>query len=262
MVRPRMIAHRGASALAPENTPAAILTALELGAEWVETDVHLTRDNHLVCIHDASLDRTTNGSGSVRDLDLAEIKRLDAGSWFYHSGAKAPWERGWLRVPTLSEVLDLTRGRATLLIHLKRPDLYADLEQRLLDGLREAGVLDGSDAERDVTLQSFSVGSLRLLALLAPRIPRIQLILPDSDAVTARALDAVARYTQGVAPCQTSVTPEFVAAAHDCGLTVSPYTVNAPCEMRRLIRAGVDGIITDNPVELSIARGAGAAIRR
>jgi len=257
-----MIAHRGASALVPENTPAAILTALELGAEWVETDVHLTRDNQLVCIHDETLDRTTNGSGLVREMDLAEIKRLDAGSWFYRPGAKAPWERGWLGVPTLAEVLDFTRGRATLLIHLKRPDLYADLEQRLLDGLREAGVLDGADDNREVTLQSFSVGSMRLLALLAPEIPRIQLIPPSSAAIPEHALDDAARYAQGVAPSRTSVTPEFVAAAHDRGLTVSPYTVNAPGEMRRLIRAGVDGIITDNPVELSQLRGAGAAIRR
>ena len=249
--RPRTIAHRGASALAPENTFASFVTAIELGVEWVETDIRMTRDGRLVCIHDATLDRTTNGTGPVNEMDLADIRRLDAGSWFYCPGAKVPWDINGLRVLTLTEVLDLTRGRTMLVLHLKSPELYPGLEQRILDDLEGAGVLDG---EGDVLLESFSVGSMRLLALLAPQIPRIQLIMPDSDALSAGGLDKVAGYAQGIGPCQTSVTPDLIAAAHGRGLEVTPWTVNARPDMERLIRAGVDGIITDNPVELSMAR--------
>ncbi len=249
--RPRTIAHRGASALAPENTFASFATAIELGVEWVETDVRMTRDGHLVCIHDATLDRTTNGTGPVNEMDLADIRQLDAGSWFDRSGAKLPWDLIRFRVLTLTEVLDLTRGRATLVLHLKSPELYPGLEQRILDDLQRSGVLDG---DGDVLLESFSVGSMRLLALLAPRIPRIQLVMPGSDALSDSALDKIAGYAQGIGPCQTTVTAERVAAAHVRGLQVTPWTVNARKDMERLIQAGVDGIITDNPVELSVVR--------
>ncbi len=245
---PRTLTHRGASTLAPENTLAALSTAVELGVDYVEIDVHMTADDELVVIHDRTVDRTTNGTGPVGTFDLRELKRLDAGSWFYRPGAIPAWERSLLRVPTLREALDVVRGRAGVCIEIKKPDLYPGLEQRLLDILHDAGMLEG-EAARSVMLQSFSVGSMRLLALLAPQLTRIQLVLPGHS-ITEGELDRLRGYAHGLGLHRGSVTRDLVRQAHDRDLLVHPYTVNSPEEMRRLLDLDVDGIISDNPVEL------------
>ncbi|MDP9383535.1 MAG: glycerophosphodiester phosphodiesterase [Chloroflexota bacterium] len=245
---PQTLTHRGASTLAPENTLAALSTAVELGVDYVEIDVHMTADDELVVIHDRTVDRTTNGTGPVRTFDLWELKRLDAGSWFYRPGAIPAWERSLLRVPTLREALDVVRGRAGVCIEIKKPDLYPGLEQRLLDILHDAGMLEG-EAARSVMLQSFSVGSMRLLALLAPQLTRIQLVLPGHS-ITEGELDRLRGYAHGLGLHRGSVTRDLVRQAHDRDLLVHPYTVNSPEEMRRLLDLDVDGIISDNPVEL------------
>ncbi len=245
---PRTLTHRGASTLAPENTLAALSAAVELGVDYVEIDVHMTADDELVVIHDRTVDRTTNGTGPVGTFDLRELKRLDAGSWFYRSGAIPAWERGLLCVPTLQEALDVVRGRAGVCIEIKKPELYPGLEQRLLDILHDAGMLEG-EAARSVMLQSFSVGSMRLLALLAPQLTRIQLVLPGHS-ITEGELDRLRGYAHGLGLHRGSATRDLVRQAHDRDLLVHPYTVNSPEEMRRLLDLDVDGIISDNPVEL------------
>lgn len=249
--RPQTIGHRGAAALAPENTPASLITALEIGVDSVEIDVHLSADDELVVIHDATLDRTTDGTGAVRDQTLAELKRLDAGSWFYGPGATPAWDAELLRIPTLAEVMDLVRGRAVLCIELKRPEQYPGIEERLLDALRSGGLLGGHGTP-EVLVLSFFDASVRRIARLAPDVPRVQ-NLPPGYAATDAVLDEVRRYAHGIGPHHGSVTAELLAAAHERGLLVVPYTVNRPDRMRELLSLGVDGLLSDNPVALKLA---------
>lgn len=247
-----MIAHRGASASAPENTLAAFSTAIEMGVDAIELDVRMTRDGQLVVIHDASVDRTTDGTGAVSSLDLAEIKQLDAGAWFYREGIRIFWDQRQLTVPVLSEVLDLVRGRVSLFIELKQPYLYPRLEERLLETLQDAGMFADAESTKSVVVQTFSAESVRKLAALAPGLPRVQL-LPSGTCPPEASLDEISAYAGGIGPYRTAVTPELVDRAHSRGLFVCPYTVNLPDEMRALLRMGTDGIISDNCVELKRA---------
>lgn len=249
--RPQMIGHRGAAALAPENTLASLITALEIGVDSVEIDVHLSADDELVIIHDGTLDRTTNGTGAVRAHSLADLKRLDAGSWFYRPGATPAWDTELLRIPTLAEVMDLVRGRAVLCVELKHPEQYPGIEERLLDALRSSGLLGGNGAT-GVILLSFHEESVRRIARLAPDVPRFQLV-PPGHATTDADLDEVRGYTHGIGPHHGSVTADLLAAAHERDLLVIPYTVNRPARMRELLGLGVDGLLSDNPVSLKLA---------
>lgn len=249
--RPFTLAHRGAAALAPENTLASITTALELGADYTEIDVRQTRDERLVVIHDEAVDRTTNGTGAVGDLTFEALQRLDAGSWYYPNGMKSLWELSRLRVPTLEAVLGMVRGPTGICIELKQPHLYPGMEQRVLDSLASAGMLEGQESRR-VILQSFSVGTMRLLELLAPQLSRFQLIPPHRE-LTEQDLTEISGYATGVGLHRKSVTREFVKAAHVRNLRVHAFTVNSPLEMRSLLSTGVDGIISDNLVELKLA---------
>ncbi len=247
--RPLVIAHRGASASAPENTLAAYSTAVEMQVDVVEMDLHMTRSGELVSIHDETMDRTTNGTGPVRSLDLCQIKQLDAGSWFYNPRLHSVWDRQLLCVPTLAEVIELVRDRSMLCIELKHPEIYPGLEERMVDTLRNAGLLDDPEASGAVMVQAFSDVVLRKLAVLAPELTLSQLTNPG-EAVPVERLDEFAEYAQGWGPDWRDVTQEIVDEAHARGLFVHPYTVNARETMRSLIRMGVDGIITDNCVEL------------
>src|SRR5918911_3997990 len=126
-----VVGHRGAMGHCPENTPASFERGLELGADWIELDVHLSRDGALVVIHDETVDRTTNGHGAVRDHTLAELEALDAGSWF---GADYAGQR----IPTLDEVLTWARRRDTIVdIEIKNaPVYYPGIEAAVVEALR------------------------------------------------------------------------------------------------------------------------------
>jgi glycerophosphoryl diester phosphodiesterase len=238
--------HRGASALAPENTLAAFRKAIELGADGMEMDLQLTRDGAVVVIHDDSLDRTTDGRGRVTDLTLAEIKRADAGVKF---GSAYRGER----VPTLTEVIDLvkTSGNVRVRLNLEikfaegREGTPADLEERILAVLRATGFVDR------VTIQSFHHPSPSKVKGLEPSIPAGLLVgargsVPDP-------VSLVRQYRADYyAPEHRLVTPELVQALHQVGIPVVTWTVNEEPLMRRLIDAGVgavqgDAIISDHP---------------
>lgn len=240
-----IIAHRGASGLAPENTPAAFLTALALGADTIEIDVHLSRDGHVVVIHDDTVDRTTTGTGEVRTLGLAEIQSLDAGSWFYGTDVQPRWSPDLLQVPTLEQVIEMVRGKASLLIELKDPTLYEGLEERLVESLRSTGLMREPGA---VTVQSFDETAVRKMAQLAPEVPRFQ--LTSGAELSAESLDGIRGYADGVAPNREDVTALLISEAHARGLSVYSWTVNRREDMQSLWRMGLDGIITDNVVEL------------
>ncbi len=273
-----LVAHRGASAYAPEHTLAAYRLAVEQGADFVEQDLGVTRDGELVCLHDDTLERTTNvrelfpgrfveeeingrmrQRWRVRDLTLAEIKRLDAGSWFGEAFAGA-------QVPTWQEAIDLIRGDAGLYPELKSSADYEalgiDMPGLIIDTLRQNGLdTAGADPDTPVILQSFDASSLRRLADELPTLPRVFLFGardPDLPITDAR-LREIATFATGIGPAKAIVTaqPDLVERAHALGLTVTPYTFrssasgrfdNVADEMRYfLFTLGVDALFTDNP---------------
>ena len=234
-----VVAHRGASGHAPENTLAAFRRAVELGARFIETDLQLSRDSRFVAIHDETLDRTTNGGGPVHALTLAALRELDAGSWF---GPQFAAEK----IPTLDEILRFSREHDVVFyLELKAAGAWG-LEHALVGALREA---DG--AARAVVL-SFDPGRLAVVRHLEPILMTGYLFSRSSADVVKRALEVGARQ---LAPRGDLVTRELVAQARRAGLQVVTWTVNEPAHMRALATAGVDGIMTDYPDRLVAVLG-------
>lgn len=237
--RPLAIAHRGASSVAPENTIAAVEKAIEIGSEWVEIDIFATLDRELVVLHDRTVDRTTDGTGHISELRLEEVERLDAGSWFGQEFAGEP-------LPTLREVLEVTRDRAILLIEMKP----AGLEAATVDLVRELGMED------QVAIQSFNHSSIATVKRLAPEIPGIILInRPEHSDDRERAAEWMVQRARtfgadAVAVQYAHVTHELVSLAREAGLQVYPWTVNSRSGLLTMMQMNVDGIITDYPQTL------------
>jgi glycerophosphoryl diester phosphodiesterase len=270
----QLVAHRGASAYAPEHTLEAYRLALEQGADFVEQDLAVTRDGVLVCIHDLTLERTTNveevfpdrfvedkGGGAparrwlVGDFTLAEIKRLDAGSWFNQKFAGA-------RIPTFQEAIDLIKGKAGLYPELKDPAFYrkrgVSPEAILAGVLKKNGLL--ADAKTPVIIQSFDETTIRQLARDLPGVPRVILVEPfeATRLDSPEKVRAMAAWATGLGPNKAIVDklPELVAWAHAAGLTVTPWTFRSSTttyptvrdEMEKFLYGhGVDALFTDNP---------------
>jgi len=267
-----LIAHRGASAYAPENTLPAFELAIQQGADYLENDLQVTKDGELVVLHDTTLERTTDvatvfpdrfrpGQPAkhwyVYDLTLAEIKKLDAGAW------KGEKFRG-TRVPTLQELIDRARGRAGLYIETKGPETYDklgfDMEKMLMDTLHRNGLdLPGAAPRTPILIQSFSAASLRKMKRMGCQLP-LQLLYGEADKAqwgSAEALADVRSFCAGLAPEKNIVKNDvdLVARAHKAGLTVAVWTFAADgagaavkAEMARYLREfGVDGVITNNP---------------
>ena len=235
--RPLVIAHRGASAVAPEHTIAAFERALELGADGLQLDVHLSRDDQPVVIHDYTLERTTDGAGAVRALTVRELKRLDAGHGF--GGAF-----GGQRLQTLQEVLERFRDRTRFWIELRGGSaLYPGLEERVV------GLLEVYDVLERSLVQSFDADALRLVRSLS-RDVRLGVLVAhrpfDPVGDLAPGLNAVC---PSVAILEGSEHLAIRAAGRECHV----WTVNEPALVDRLVEWRADGIVTDRP-ELVRAR--------
>jgi glycerophosphoryl diester phosphodiesterase len=235
------VAHRGASAYAPENTVAAFKLAHEQHADVFELDVQETKDHQLVLMHDTTLARTTNVEGvfpdrapwRVGDLTLAEIRKLDAGSWF---AAKYKGER----VPTLGETLRAMSGSGLgLLLEVKAPELYQGIEVRVADELRRNPSWLSSGR---LTVQSFDRDSMRTFHRSMPEAPIGLLGTP-----TTAELPELAEFADQINPPYDDLTPEYVQRVHDYRMEVFTWAVDDPEIMRRLISYRVDGIITNKP---------------
>lgn len=233
MKKPIIIAHRGASAYAPENTMAAFKMAIEMKAKGIEIDVHLTKDGHPVVIHDNKLDRTSNGKGLIRDKTLKELKELDFGSWFSADFKDQS-------IPTLEEALDFTTSNNVMLnIELKSGIiLYQGIERTVADIIRQY------KAEDKVIVSSFNHYSLLELKKMAPRI-KIGLLY--SCGLVAPWEYAKRIGAEAIHPLYISIPPEAVKDCNDNGILVNPYTIDVPEHIRAAILAGVDGIITNVP---------------
>jgi glycerophosphoryl diester phosphodiesterase len=273
-----LVAHRGASAYAPEHTLAAYQLAIEMGADYVEQDLAVTKDGVLICLHDASLERTTNVEqlfpdrvttqtieGKTRqawlanDFTLAEIKTLDAGSWFDRKFAGE-------RIPTFDEAVALIRGKAGIFPELKTPEIYAgrnvNFEQLVAAALDRNGLRGPTaDPKTPVILQTFGRQTARNLATMKIGVPIVWLIEYDNRPKTAEEVRAWKGTVQGFGPAKRIVleNPEFVKWAHAEGMTVTPYTFRSSDPVKSgfrdvseemshfLYRLGVDAVFTDNP---------------
>jgi glycerophosphoryl diester phosphodiesterase len=258
-VRPLVFAHRGGADARPEHTLGAYLRALEEGADGLEADVRLTRDGHLVCVHDRKLDRTSNGRGLVSAKTLAELDRLDFGSW--HPGYVDEPDTDLNRVLTLDRLLDAVRdsGRPVrLLIETKHPSRYgADVERRLVETLARHG-LTSPDPDRlvDVTVMSFAAIALRRIRKLAPAVPTVYLIEVVPPGVSSGRLPFGARIAGprvGLLQSRPGLVPAFRAAGHRTYV----WTVNTESQLDLVVAQGADGIITDRPRFVLNRLGAG-----
>ncbi|MDQ0778010.1 glycerophosphoryl diester phosphodiesterase [Streptomyces aurantiacus] len=248
--RPLVIAHRGASAQAPENTLAAIDRAARLGFRWVENDVQRTKDGQLVVIHDDSLARTTDveevfpdrAPWKVKDFTAAEIARLDAGSWFSprYTGA---------RVPTLKQYMNrVSHNHQKLVLEIKNPTLYPGIEQETLKVLSNEGWLGPARVRSKLVIQSFDAGSIRTVHALRPDIKTGFLGTPS-----VAELPAYAQFADQINSSHTTISLGYVAAIHALEgphgkpLEISTWTVDTPEDTRRVAGFGVDGVITNKP---------------
>jgi glycerophosphoryl diester phosphodiesterase len=232
------IAHRGASGHAPENTMAAFRRAVELGALFIETDLQITRDAQVIAIHDFTLDRTTNGKGQVHLLPLEQIRALDAGAWFGDHGAGA---FAGERVPTLGEILDFAKEHDVIFyLELKSGPAWG-VEHGVVAALRD------QNASARVVILSFDPATIDSVHRLDSTMMTGLLCEHPSNDLVERTVRAGAR--QLVAGGDL-ITSAVVEKAHHAGLQVVAWTINEPEQMRRLIAAGIDGIITDYPDRL------------
>lgn len=226
------IAHRGAAALAPENTMAAFAMAVELGADAIELDLHVSRDGELVVIHDTTLDRTTDGEGPVHARSLQELKQLDAGRWFGESFAGQ-------RIPTLDEVLDRFSGKVPLALEIKAGSaFFSGIEERVVAVLREHRVVSR------VAVASFDHHALLRLKELEPCLRTGALLVGRPVSMSAVAGPSKA---DAMALEFSLVTKTEIDACRAAGLQLVVWVVNEPAQMRHFIDLGIDGIITDSP---------------
>lgn len=256
---PVAFAHRGGAALWPENTLEAFRGALELGFRYIETDLHMTRDGAIVCFHDATLERTTDGVGRLRDLRLDRLRALDAGYRFTPDGERFPFRGQGIVVPTLEEALAL------------HPALRLNVEIKQREPAMEAALwraIDRLDAH----------DRLLVAAEHDPLVHRFRALRPGASMPTSPGARGVFRFWAGVrtglhrfdrypfdalqVPVAwnglTVVDRAFVEAAHDHRLRVHVWTIDEPDEMHRLLDLGVDGVMTDRPdrlAEVFAARG-------
>ena len=219
--------HRGAAKLEPENTLLSIQKAIDLGVDQIEIDVHLTRDKHLVVIHDTTVDRTTDGQGAIADFTLAEVKQLDAGKGE--------------RIPTLQEVMDLVRGKVILQIELKGPDTTEPVIQSV----------EQNSMGNEVLLTSFVHDRLCEARQLNPdlRLGALWAVPPDDACEQAIDIGAEAIHIQHL-----NIDSQLVEKAHAHGLKIRAWNPDTAEEIQRAIDLGVDAIGSNRP-DLLIAVG-------
>lgn len=232
---PTIFAHRGASAHAPENTLAAFELALAQGAEAIELDVKLSADGHVVVIHDATADRTTDGHGRVQDKSLVQLRSLDAGAFF------DPKYRGE-KIPTLEEVFETLGKRLFINVELTNYKTPGDhLVESVCMLIKKFGL------QKQILFSSFLASNLAKARGLLPEVPRGLLALDGVLGAWARSFGFAFGKYQALHPNLKDVTPQQIQRVHRLGRRVHVWTVNAADDMRRLFHWGVDAIFTDDP---------------
>jgi glycerophosphoryl diester phosphodiesterase len=231
-------AHRGFSGEYPENTLAAFRAAIAAGADMVELDVHLTRDNEVVVIHDDTLERTTDGKGNVADKTLAQLKALDAGFKFNprFSGE---------RIPTLAEVLEAARGRILVNIELKKGKNFPYTMEELAD--KTLAVVEKAKMTDQVLFSSFDPAAVDRIREIAPRLPIA--VITQKPWATPEEAGGGKRYPT-INSSFKNLNGSNVHLARTAGHQVHAWTVNTVADMEKVIAIGVNGIITNYPDRL------------
>lgn len=231
------VAHRGASGYAPENTIAAFDKGVDMKADYIEIDVQRSKDGKLVIIHDTKVDRTTDGTGYVKDLTFDQIRSLDAGSW---KGEQFKGEK----IPTFDEILDRYHGKIGILIELKAPELYPGIEEMVAQELKERN-LDKPQNEK-IIIQSFNFESMKKTNSLLPKVP-IGVLTSNRADTSEQSLKEFATYADYFNPSYGIVTEELVKQVHANGMKIQSWTVRSQEAAEFLLNMNVDGIITDYP---------------
>jgi glycerophosphoryl diester phosphodiesterase len=233
-----VIAHRGASGYAPENTMAAFKKALELKADYIELDVQMTKDGELVVIHDTNVSRTTNSEGEVKDFTYQELKKLDAGKWFHMKFSGQ-------RIPSLQEVISEFHGKLKLLIEIKNPNLYPNIAEVLANELKKNNLHNLENNE--VIVQSFDFELLQRFNKFVPNVPLGLLVKYRVHGISNVQLKEWSTLVQYINPNKALVTKKLVKRIQSYQLKVMPYTVRDMKSIKGLLDAKVDGIVTDYP---------------
>lgn len=236
------IAHRGASAHAPENTMASFEKAVDLGFDYIEMDVRFSKDGHLVVIHDADAQRTTDGEGLIADMTVNEIKELDAGSWF--SSAFEGEE-----VPLLNEVLDHFRGKIGLLIEMKAPENYPGMTEALADML--SGYTQDGQPVKSIKVQSFHVNEMKKFHQLAPDIPAGILLSKQLDMFH---LASYRQFASFLSVHHLLLSKSFITQAELFGYDIYSWTIKKQYQFADMQRLGVHGIISDEEKRMPDSR--------
>ncbi|MCL4859187.1 MAG: glycerophosphodiester phosphodiesterase [Caldilineaceae bacterium] len=235
MRHPQIFAHRGAKLATPENTLPAFAKALEMGADGIELDVHLSKDGQLVVIHDFTVDKTTNGHGSVRDFTAAELARLDAGSHFDPSFAG-------VGVPTLDQVLDLVGDRCRINVEVKNQEHHGGYEVEALVKLIQQRTLYDQ-----VIVSSFNPMTLIKMRWADPKVRLGLLYFEPLPPHLKQAWFSPIIQPEALHPYFALVDATLMAWAHERRCAVNTWTVNDVAEAKRLAALGVDVIMTDAP---------------
>ena len=238
--RPIVVAHRGASAIAPENTLAAFQLALNAGADAIELDIHLSSDNHVVVIHDSRLSRTSSGKGAVKNTSLKELKRLSAGSWFHKKFTSE-------KIPTLSEVFELVRGRIGINVEIKTErgrTQSGKIVERLID------VIHKFHATQCVLISSFHHPYVEMAKQL------------DSTIATGTLYHPVHHLRKRFSTLATATNADFficdkhllrakaVKHLHDRQISIGVYVINSERSLNKFVKMGVDCVYTDDPEKI------------
>ncbi|MED1270366.1 glycerophosphodiester phosphodiesterase [Bacillus mycoides] len=240
------IAHGGASAYAPEHTIEAYKLGQQLKGDYIEIDLQMTKDGRLIAMHDETLDRTTNGTGLVRNHTLTEIKQLDAGSFFnekYPDLAKEEFKHA--KVPTLAEIIETFGHNANYYIETKSPDEYPGMEEKLLEMINHYHIND------KVIIQSFSEESLQKIHSLNTNISLVQLLsYKKAVQLTELEIENYKKYCIGLGMNFKYIDAAYVKKIKKYGLEVHPFTVDNEKDMKKLLIWGVDGMFTNYPDRL------------
>ena len=239
----QVIGHRGASGLAPENTLVSFKKALEFGVDYVELDVHLTKDDSVIVIHDATVDRTTNGKGKVRDLTLEQLKKLDAGSKFNKDFVGE-------KLPLLTEVLQAVNGKSKVMIEIKKgDDYYPGIEKKVLD------IIKSNHGEKWCEMHTFHDKVLENWLVIDKTIPIYKLLVGqvgplyyDDGFKWGSVVDKwKGKGVTGISPKENFASSSFIDKIHKAGMITYIWTVNDETAMKELIEKGADGIISNFP---------------
>lgn len=238
------IAHRGASGYAPENTIPAFELAIDMETDYIELDIQLTKDRVPVVIHDETINRTTNGTGYVKNFTLEKLSNLDAGSWFneqYPMFARDQY--AGLRIPTLEEVFERFGKEVDYMIEIKEPALNPNIETILNEQIVKYNLSD------HVSIHSFSESSLRKFHSINTEIPLYQIVWYNIPVykVPESFINRVKSYAVGISPNFQRINSSYVAQVKNSGLKVFPYTVNYQVNMDKAVIWGVDGVHTNFP---------------